>query len=122
MLQALCKHLSYREVDIMGLNRMMMKNGEDLKNIKAMMTVGQGFPMFGFKNGNFGILSPNPLPNGVLVTSCYYMTNMFFLAPSSIKSCTINNITINNNATNRDLYSYLTQNNGKTIPVIFHFD
>lgn len=27
----------------MGLNRMMMKNGVDLKNIKAMMTVGEGF-------------------------------------------------------------------------------
>lgn len=107
----------------MGLNRMMMmKNGEDLKNIKAMMTVGQGFSMFGFMDGSFGSLSPNPLPNGVLVTSCYVVSNRFFLAPSSIKSCTINNITIKNNTVNKDLFSYIQQNNGKTIPVIFIFD
>ena len=31
----------------MGLNRMMMKNGEDLKNIKAMMTVGGGKTLHG---------------------------------------------------------------------------
>ena len=106
----------------MGLNRMMMKNGEDLKNIKAMMTVGQGFSMFGFMDGDFGSLSPNPLPNGVLVTKCYAVSNRFFLAPSSIKSFTINNITIKNNTVNRDLFSYIQQNSGKIIPVIFHFD
>lgn len=106
----------------MGLNRnfLMGQNGT-LKNIKAMMTVGQGFSMFGFMDGSFGSLSPNPLPNGVLVTSCYAVSNRFFLAPSSIKSCTINNITINNNTVNKDLFSYVQQNNGKTIPVIFHF-
>ena len=107
----------------MGLNRMMMKNGVDLKNIKAMMTVGQGFNgMFGFTDGSFGSLSPNPLPNGVLVTECWAISNRFFLAPSSIKSCTINNITIKNNTVNKDLFSYIQQNSGKTIPVIFHFD
>ena len=108
----------------MGLNRMMMmmKNGEDLKNIKAMMTVGQDFSRVGFIDGSLGSLSPNPLPNGVLVTSCYAITNLFILKPSSIKSCTINNITINNNKANKNLVSYLKQNNGKTIPVIFHFD
>lgn len=106
----------------MGLNRMMMKNGEDLKNIKAMMTVGTGFLSFGFKDGSFGSLSPNPLPNGVLVTSCYAVSNRLFLAPSSIKSCTINNTTIANNTVNEDLFSYFQQNKGKTIPVIFHFD
>lgn len=106
----------------MGLNRMMMKNGEDLKGIKAMMTVGQGFEMFGFMDGSFGSLSPNPLPNGILVTKCYAVSNRFFLAPSSIKSCTINNITIKNNTRNEDLFSYIQQNSGKTIPVIFHFD
>lgn len=107
----------------MGLNRnLLMGQNGTLKNIKAMMTVGQGFSMFGFMDGSFGSLSPNPLPNGVLVTSCYAVSNRFFLAPSSIKSYTINNITINNNTVNKDLFSYLQQNNGKTIPVIFHFD
>lgn len=106
----------------MGLNRMMMKNGEDLKNIKAMMTVGQKFLMFGFKDGNFGSLSPNPLPNGVLVTSCYAVSNRFFLAPSSIKSCTINDIIVSGGTAPDSLVSYLQENKGKTIPVIFHFD
>ena len=106
----------------MGLNRMMMKNGEDLKGIKAMMTVGSGFSMLGFMDGSFGSLSPNPLPNGVLVTECYAVSNRFFLTPSSIKSCAINNITIKNNTVDRDLFSYIRQNSGKTIPVIFHFD
>ena len=107
----------------MGLNRMMMmKNSEDLKNIKAMMTVGQDFSRIGFLDGSLGSLSPNPLPNGVLVTSCYAVSNMFFLATSSIKSCTINNITVENYTRNSDLLSYIQQNNGKTIPVIFHFD
>ena len=106
----------------MGLNRMMMKNGVDLKNIKAMMTVGTGFLSFGFKDGSFGSLSPNPLPNGVLVTSCYVISNKPFLAPSSIKSCTINNLTVSAGLAPENLVSYLKQNNGKTIPVIFHFD
>ena len=108
----------------MGLNRnFLMGQNVDLKNIKAMMTVGTGFLTVGFKDGSFGSLSPNPLPNGVLVTKCYIGgLNILNLAPESIKSCTINNITINNNTANKDLVSYLKQNNGKTIPVIFHFD
>lgn len=108
----------------MGLNRMMMmKNGEDLKGIKAMMTVGQTSSQYGFKNGYFGSLSPNPLPNGVLVTKCYIGSlNILNLAPESIKSCTINNITYENFASNAELSPYLKQNVGKTIPVIFHFD
>ena len=107
----------------MGLNRMMMmKNSEDLKGIKAMMTVGKDFSRTGFIDGELGSLSPNPLPNGVLVTECYAVSNMFFLKPSSIKSCTINNITIKNYERNPDLFSYIQQNSGKTIPVIFHFD
>ena len=107
----------------MGLNRMMMmKNGEGLKGIKAMMTVGKDFSRTGFIDGALGSLSPNPLPNGVLVTECYGVSNRFFLAPSSIKSCTINNITIKTHERNPDLFSYIQQNSGKTIPVIFHFD
>lgn len=107
----------------MGLNRMMMKNGEDLKNIKAMMTVGYDSLRYGFQNEKFGSLSPNPLPNDVLVTGCYVdRYNTCFLEPSSIKSCTINNITLNNNASSVDIKYYLKDNKGKTIPVIFHFD
>ena len=108
----------------MGLNRMMMKNGEDLKNIKAMMTVGQNSKTYGFEDKYIktGSLSPNPLPNGVLVTVCSTLRSYFSLAPSSIKSCTINNITVRNNERNGNLESYLKQNVGKTIPVIFHFD
>lgn len=107
----------------MGLNRnLLMGQNVDLKNIKAMMTVGNIFLGYGFNDGKFGSLSPNPLPNGVLVTSCYNFAGTFSLAPSSIKSCTINNITVNNGTAPNSLVSYLQQNNGKTIPVIFHFD
>lgn len=108
----------------MGLNRMMMmKNGEDLKGIKAMMTVGQDSSSYGFRNGWFGSLSPNPLPNGIVVTNCYIgRLGYFSLKPSSIKSCTINNITIEDYAPGDELASYLKRNVGKTIPVIFHFD
>ena len=108
----------------MGLNRnfLMGQNGE-LKGIKAMMTVENTSSQYGFKNGYFGSLSPNPLPNGVLVTKCYIGSlNILQLAPESIKSCTINNITYENYASADVLKSYLKQNVGKTIPVIFHFD
>ena len=107
----------------MGLNRnfLMGQNGE-LKGIKAMMTVGNTSSQYGFKNGYFGSLSPNPLPNGVLVSNCYSLFNALSLVPSSIKSCTINNITYGTYASAAALKSYLKQNVGKTIPVIFHFD
>lgn len=106
----------------MGLNRnFLMGQNVDLKNIKAMMTVGEGFLGFGFKDGIFGSLSPNPLPNGVLVTSCYNFGDSFILAPSSIKSCTINDIIVSGGTAPASLVSYLKANNGKTIPVIFHF-
>ena len=109
----------------MGLNRMMMmKNSEDLKGIKAMMTVGSGFNnMVGFDDGSFGSLSPNPLPNGVLVTDCRFsaLLDISLLQPASIKSCTINNMTFTNKALNSNVLSYLKENVDKTIPVIFHF-
>lgn len=108
----------------MGLNRnfLMGQNG-GLKSIKAMMTVGNLYSQCGFKNGQFGSLSPNPLPNGVLVTKCYTGSlNILQLAPESIKSCTINNITVEIYESSYELVSYLKQNVGKTIPVIFHFD
>ena len=89
----------------MGLNRnLLMGQNVDLKNIKAMMTVGYGSSRYGFRKGNFGSL------------------DILQLAPESIKSCTINNITVNNIFGSSKLFSYLKQNNGKTIPVIFHFD
>lgn len=108
----------------MGLNRnLLMGQNVDLKNIKAMMTVGQSSFYYGFKNGEFGSLSPNPLPNGVFVTKCYVSDfNTCTLEPLSIKSCTINNITFYNNEIYTGLAPYLKQNKGKTIPVIFHFD
>lgn len=108
----------------MGLNRnLLMGQNVDLKNIKAMMTIKGTTRKFGFHNGEFGSLSPNPLPNGVLVTACYADNfGSCILEPSSIKSCTINNITFNNKTAHSDLASYLKQNFGKTIPVIFHFD
>ena len=108
----------------MGLNRnfLMGQNG-DLKGIKTMMTVGNTSSQYGFKNSYFGRLSPNPLPNGVLVTKCYIGNlDILNLAPESIKSCTINNITYGIFASDAALKSYLKQNVGKTIPVIFHFD
>lgn len=106
----------------MGLNRMMMKNGVDLKNIKAMMTIGNDRAKYDFQDGEFGSLSPNPLPNGVFVDGCYFRGKYFTLIPSSIKSCTINNITLGNYEVNSGVVSYLKQNDGKIIPVIFHFD
>lgn len=107
----------------MGLNRnFLMGQNVDLKNIKAMMTVGKGYFSFDFKDGSFGSLSPNPLPNGVLVTAYYNFSGNFILAPSSIKSCTINDIIVSGDIAPDSLVSYLQENNGKTIPVIFHFD
>ena len=107
----------------MGLNRnLLMGQNVNLKNIKAMMTVGKQSLLCGFKNGEVGSLSPNPLPNGIFVDSCYVIVNSFILNPSSIKSCTINNITYRTYASAATLKSYLKQNVGKTIPVIFHFD
>lgn len=108
----------------MGLNRnLLMGQNVDLKNIKAMMTIKGTTRKFGFHNGEFGSLSPNPLPNGVLVTACYADNfGSCILEPSSIKSCTINNIIVSGDTAPDSLVSYLQENNGKTIPVIFHFD
>lgn len=107
----------------MGLNRnFLMGQNVDLKNIKAMMTVGVSGLSYGLRAGQCGVLSPNPLPNGVLVTDCYSFFNYLTVSPESIKSCTINNITFGNGVVSQELASYLQQNKGKTIPVIFHFD
>lgn len=65
----------------MGLNRnFLMGQNVDLKNIKAMMTVGNISETYGFeyKYSRIGSLSPNPLPNGVLVTDCHSVLDRFF--------------------------------------------
>ena len=108
----------------MGLNRnFLMGQNVDLKNIKAMMTVGKKDTSYGFQNESHGSISPNPLPNGVLVTDCRFsaLLDISLLQPASIKSCTINNMTFTNKALNSNVLSYLKENVDKTIPVIFHF-
>lgn len=106
----------------MGLNRMMMKNVVDLKNIKATMLVGNNGSFVGFDNVYYGTLTPNPLPNGVFVTHCASQNGYIALKPTSIKYCTINNFIVRNNYYEEQLTSYLRNNIGKQIQVIFHFD
>nr|DAH41594.1 MAG TPA: hypothetical protein [Caudoviricetes sp.] len=64
----------------MGLNRMMMKNGVDLKNIKAVMTVGFADPTYGFANDklSMGAITPNPLPNGKEIARVCVTNYIFF--------------------------------------------
>lgn len=107
----------------MGLNRnLLMGQNVDLKNIKAMMTVGGKDVTWGFRNGSYGSVSPNPLPNGILVTECHTYFGELVFRPSNIAYCTINNIKISNGSRNTALFNFLKGNVGKTIPVIFHFD
>lgn len=107
----------------MGLNRnLLMGQNVDLKNIKAMMTVGRKAFTWGFQNGSYGSVSPNPLPNGILVTECHTYLEELVFSPSNIAYCTINNIKISNGSRNIELFKFLKGNVGKTIPVIFHFD
>lgn len=109
----------------MGLNRtLLMGKNVDLKNIKAMMTVGRGNnAYFGFStDGSFGSISPNPLPNGILVTECFAGFGMIILGPNNIAYCTINDIKLHNGDISKATFSFLQGNVGKTIPVIFHFD
>lgn len=116
----------------MGLNRMMMGGKVDLKSIKAMMTIahiselrnGYGFAPSG------GVLSPNPLPNGVFITELamgYYVNShsqtklQKLLTPDTLVF-TLNGVRYTKATMNGALRSYLANNIGKTIPVIFHFD
>lgn len=72
-----------------------------------------------------GSISPNPLPNGITVTQCYFYgfkNGGMRLSPSSISSVTINNIKLGNRQSNQEVYSYLKANKNKRIPIIFHFD
>lgn len=119
---ALCKLVSYREVDNMGLNRMMMKNSVILKGIEAEMTVGDSSYWVGFMSGySMGEISPNPLPNGVQVVNVALSSVNTLVMPSEIKSCTINNKIIKHGVANSAVREYLERNIGKTIPIIFHF-
>lgn len=108
----------------MGLNRMMMGQNVDLKNIKAMMTVGiNGNVSVGFSaEKGYGVISPNPLPNGIKVEQCRSSGKQLFLLPATIKSVTINKTKINHKQYIVDVEKYLKANVGKTISVIFHFD
>ena len=116
----------------MGLNRMMMGQNVDLKNIKAMMTIahiselknGYGFAPSG------GALSPNPLPNGVTVMQLamgHYVTSHSqtkltrLLNPENL-TFTLNGVRYTKVTMNSALRQYLQNSVGKTVPIIFHFD
>lgn len=110
----------------MGLNRMMMKHSEILKDIEAEMVVGASGTWIGFMDiYSVGVVLPNPLPNGVYVTTCAVSSSNTIIQPYVIKSCTLKEIdvTITQGSSPLGIVgNYLSDNIGKTIPVIFHFD
>ena len=114
----------------MGLNRMMMKSNKVLKDITAEMVadISDDWKWVGFIDGSLGELSPNPLPNGVRVSSVAATPsgNTMQLLPTSIKSCTFKDIDVT--VTHGEVISnyvgnYLLSgiNSGLSIPIIFHF-
>lgn len=111
----------------MGLNRMMMKSNKILKDIEAEMTVGYSGDLLGFMNDvkSFGQLSPNPLPNGVRVSSVVISSKSIAqLLPNTIKSCTLKdiNITFTHGETVPSfVINYLAGHGDYKIPIIFHF-
>lgn len=109
----------------MGLNRMMMKNGVDLKNIKAVMTIGNTNDLYGFVDDSglsSGSITPNPLPNGTKVRRvCVFLLVPFMQIVPTIP-ITINGKRYTNKQTAKELLTYLKDNVGKQIPVIFHFE
>ena len=114
----------------MGLNRMMMKNGEDLKDITAEMVVNlsNNWKWIGFIDGSLGEISPNPLPNGVRASSVAFKLSdsTTQLLPTSIKSCTFKDIDVtvtHGEVISNSLGSYLmnSSSSGLAIPIIFHF-
>lgn len=114
----------------MGLNRMMMKSNKVLKDITAEMVpaVSNDWEWTGFIDGSLGELSPNPLPNGVRVSSVAFRTSdgTTQLLPTSIKSCTFKDINItvtHGEVASSDVGSHLLNsiNSGLAIPIIFHF-
>lgn len=114
----------------MGLNRMMMKSNKVLKGITAEMVpaLSDDWNWIGFIDGSFGELSPNPLPNGVRVSSIAFLLldSTTQLRPASIKSCTFKDIDItvtHGEVISDDVGTYLISsvNSGLAIPIIFHF-
>ena len=114
----------------MGLNRMMMKSNKVLKGITAEMVpaLSDDWKWIGFIDGSLGELSPNPLPNGVRVSSVAFKTSngTTQLLPPSIKSCTFKDIDItvtHGEVVSDSIGTYLISsiNSGLAIPIIFHF-
>lgn len=104
----------------------------DLKNIKATLTIAK---LSEIKNGygfsaSGGSLSPNPLPNGVVVNKLamgYYVNSHSqtrltrHLDPNTL-AFTLNGTRYIASEMNSALHQYLQNNVGKTVPIIFHFD
>ena len=114
----------------MGLNRMMMKSNKVLKGITAEMVpaLSDDWKWIGFIDGSLGELSPNPLPNGVRVSSVAFqlLSSTMQLLPTSIKSCTFKDIDItvtHGEVISDSIGTYLMSsiNSGLAIPIIFHF-
>lgn len=114
----------------MGLNRMMMKSNKVLKGITAEMipALSDDWNWIGFIDGSLGELSPNPLPNGVRVSSVAFKISdeTTQLLPTSIKSCTFKDINVtvtHGEVISSSIGNYLlsSSNSGVAIPIIFHF-
>lgn len=114
----------------MGLNRMMMKSNNFLKDITAEMVVGYSdwSDWLGFIDGSFGELSPNPLPNGVHVSAVTLSSSPDVqLIPTTIKSCTFEEIGATLTQGDMDLDKinyigqYLSDSMHRPIPITFHF-
>ena len=115
----------------MGLNRMMMKSNKVLKEgITAEMipALSKDWQWIGFIDGSLGKLSPNPLPNGVRVSSVSFKisNDTTQLLPTSIKSCTFKDIDVtvtHGEVISSSIGSYLlnSSSSGVAIPIIFHF-
>ena len=109
----------------MGLNRMMMK-GSAVKDIEAKMFIGFTSSWLGYMSAsNMGEIEPNPLPNGVRVSSCAVSESKVLLAPDSIKSCTLVELGMdikNGEKPNPSIINYLASQGGYQVPVIFHFE
>lgn len=110
----------------MGLNRMMMKSNKVLKDITAEMVpaISDDWKWIGFIDGSLGELSPNPLPNGVRVSSVAFKLSdsTTQLLPTSIKSCTFKDIDVT--VTHGEVISSSVGNyliSSSKIPIIFHF-
>lgn len=113
----------------MGLNRMMMmKSNEILKDIEAEMIPSYSGGWLGFVDlDSVGQLSPNPLPNGVHVSSVALSSvdGTIQLLPATIKSCTFEEIgvTVTHGEVSPDFLSnYLSGNFDRPVPITFHFN